>query len=1057
MSGTHSLDSVIAVVRQALAAAPEPRSADRPLATVEPVGDDSAGWYRVTRQLGPAELDYITEGQLTRGAGPRAATFDVLEVAVDGDLVRVRASVTAPRERLSLTVRGTGLRRVLQGLTDGLNATRANPLLSQFSARRLTPVHADHALPASAHAWSSLKPAQRDAVAACCAPGLHLVWGPPGTGKTHVIATSISHLVRSGRRVLLVSNTNIAVDTALEQALRLLDPSGPGAAVRVGNVLLPDLQADDRVRLDRLVQARQAQAQHEVDRLAEQLAALSGAGTRLADVADQLTGFDPEAFQRATRRVANRREYDRVIADVASAEAELSQAQAQARDAEHQRLAFACRQAVAREDQLATDLGVVEAALTAHQQSALLARARRPGRKGRLRAHADGLRVELAEATVMRRQAIDTARAAGADPDAGVPDSDRISSAIEQATRRVDAAGSRLARLRSEAHRLTRNGLATSADQTLVTAEQQRWRLHQSVPGLREAVRQADGRRRDLERAYGQALRRVRDERHGLEKEIVAGARVVATTLTQIALRPWLTATPYDHVIVDEAAAAALPHVMHAVGRATTGAVLVGDYLQNGPIVEASFPGGDDARQLFGADCFGHFGATDPARAQATPGCVVLTEQFRFGPALTELANRVAYRGLLTTAGASQADIVVVTADGLPEDITTVHRGASKQAGWWLIGALLARALAEHHNDAGAQDAFGVVVPYKAQADATRAALNDSSLARLTPVGTSHSYQGRQFEVVLADLVEDGRGRMSAADLGGGQYDIDSVRLFNVAATRAQRRLYVLVGRGALERATKGPLAALNAMVRSGTAHRIDADQLLGLAGTDPPPPDSPGADLIAALSPYVRVAGLHDEDAAIDEIIARIDAAQRSVWCWSAWVGAFAEDIISALERAHRRGVTVHVVARPERQVQPANQESLRRLAARLPHLVRMRDMHQKIVVVDEQWSIIGSFNALSHGPTSSRRLRDLMVTMDGAHFAGQLLRQELAAELAQRRRCPTCNDPLTECGLTGKGRDRGWAWICPPPCNDGGGTWRLFPATDPRARPRRNDPARA
>jgi hypothetical protein len=164
---------------------------------------------------------------------------------------------------------------------------------------------------------------------------------------------------------------------------------------------------------------------------------------------------------------------------------------------------------------------------------------------------------------------------------------------------------------------------------------------------------------------------------------------------------------------------------------------------------------------------------------------------------------------------------VVITVDGLPEDVRTIHR-ESPQAGWWLIGALLARSLAEFHNDAGARDAFGVVVPYRAQEEATQAALDDSALAMATPVGTSHKFQGRQFDTVLADLVEDGRGRMARADLRGGDYSADSVRLFNVAATRPRSRLYVLVGRGALEQARNGPLAALQSMVSAGRACRVD-------------------------------------------------------------------------------------------------------------------------------------------------------------------------------------------------------------------------------------------
>ena len=209
---------------------------------------------------------------------------------------------------------------------------------------------------------------------------------------------------------------------------------------------------------------------------------------------------------------------------------------------------------------------------------------------------------------------------------------------------------------------------------------------------------------------------------------------------------------------------------------------------------------------------------------------------------------------------------------------------------------------------------------------------------------------------------------MARADLRGGDYSADSVRLFNVAATRPRSRLYVLVGRGALEQARNGPLAALQSMVSAGRACRVDANSLLGMFDTEPPSPDTPEADLVATLDPYVRVADMHDEDTAIDEVITRIDQARTSVWCWSVWVGRHADGIIDALYRAHQRGISVHVIARPGGQVQEDNRESLSRLVARMPRVVFMQRMHQKIVVVDRQWSIVGSINMLSHDRCSRR-----------------------------------------------------------------------------------------
>ncbi|HEU0132942.1 MAG TPA: AAA domain-containing protein, partial [Mycobacteriales bacterium] len=64
---------------------------------------------------------------------------------------------------------------------------------------------------------------QRDAVAVALGSEAAFVWGPPGTGKTTTVAHLVAAHVRAGRSVLLVANTNTAVDTALARTVRLLD------------------------------------------------------------------------------------------------------------------------------------------------------------------------------------------------------------------------------------------------------------------------------------------------------------------------------------------------------------------------------------------------------------------------------------------------------------------------------------------------------------------------------------------------------------------------------------------------------------------------------------------------------------------------------------------------------------------------------------------------------------------------------------------------------------------------------------------------------------------
>ncbi|MCI0614792.1 AAA domain-containing protein [bacterium] len=79
--------------------------------------------------------------------------------------------------------------------------------------------------------------AQKKAIEASFSSQLTVIWGPPGTGKTQTIAQAIEGHLKAGRRVLLVSHANNAVDQALEKVAKQLKNTvfyREGKLVRLG-------------------------------------------------------------------------------------------------------------------------------------------------------------------------------------------------------------------------------------------------------------------------------------------------------------------------------------------------------------------------------------------------------------------------------------------------------------------------------------------------------------------------------------------------------------------------------------------------------------------------------------------------------------------------------------------------------------------------------------------------------------------------------------------------------------------------------------------------------
>src|SRR5207247_382217 len=83
---------------------------------------------------------------------------------------------------------------------------------------------------------------------------VHVICGPPGTGKTKTIGFLVAALIRRGLRVLIASHTNIATDHAITNVANLLRDSEDyqtGKLVRLGNIS-PNAEPPDMVIPDKI-------------------------------------------------------------------------------------------------------------------------------------------------------------------------------------------------------------------------------------------------------------------------------------------------------------------------------------------------------------------------------------------------------------------------------------------------------------------------------------------------------------------------------------------------------------------------------------------------------------------------------------------------------------------------------------------------------------------------------------------------------------------------------------------------------------------------------------
>jgi len=899
-------------------------------------------------------------------------------------------------------------------------------------------------------------------------------------------------LLADGKRVLLVSGTNIAVDNALQGVVRERRHE-PGDIVRVGPPQLKEIIDDPEVSLTLKVRSRLAEVEKQRRAVAEDLLEMNRRQERLRSLETRLEGFDPVAYRAAVTLLATP---GRSVADAGSAlatcesQAEKGRQAVTGAHAELRKTRVTAAEADPFRPQWAgikgmeAELAEVERAARTSERRALVAKKAvddaedavaklsQPDGKVRWRdrrafkeaqERLDSAREKYGPllsttaeargiASSFRRETEDAIERVSASASLGRDEIRRRDAAVTQAEARVRAFEETQASTVSRLKELrVAHASALSAEELITTATRRGWPgLHTQATALRGEIRQDQAKRPSVEERHTVLQDRYERLTKDAEGEIIKAARLVATTLARFRLVKAVLDGPYDVVLVDEVGAATLPDVLLAVAKAAKCAVLLGDFMQLGPVLPRALEDSDrkDIQRWLVADPFRHCGITTLAEAVRHPSCLVLDTQHRFGPDIMRLANLLAYDGLLKAGGsirahdASDPEIVLVDTDGLHE-LAHVRR-VTRSSGWWAAGLLLSRALIELHDDNG--EAAGVVTPYTAQAEATLEALRDVEPdgRMLAEVGTAHRFQGREFPVVIFDTVEprdDGNLWIGQASLlpGSNPWQRKGVRLFNVATTRVQHRLYVIVSRERVLTAKPGTaLGHLGTMLRDKQVRSLPATNLITPTTWEPASLGPEGKRLADVLARHVTVTDVNDERSFYEQFTLLISQAQSSIWLWSAWVASRVHTLLPLLRAAVDRGVRVTVFVRdPSDPLQRKEHftEALAALRAIVPNVVEVHTTHEKVVVIDDHTVMLGSLNALSQYQS-----REVMITMRGSYWARKLLTDLHAEDFSKPPRCGACKGQQVDLRRTSDAAS--WYWRCyNPACPERGkGRYRAW-----------------
>ena len=279
-------------------------------------------------------------------------------------------------------------------------------------------------------------------------------------------------------------------------------------------------------------------------------------------------------------------------------------------------------------------------------------------------------------------------------------------------------------------------------------------------------------------------------------------AKVVGTTISRAYLTRKIFNKKFDTVIVDEASMASLPMLFLVSGLAKKRVIIIGDFMQLPPIAQADGKKVDDWLKR---DIFEVSGITKKVgEGRSAKGLCVLDEQRRMTKDIAELVNQKVYNGILKTKEKTGRfkEQEEKTINTTPFNGKTLVLCDTSRFNPWckkdnsgshfnIYNSLLSAHLA---SNAGEDvESIALITPFRAQNYFNLKSIKDKvadqkNRAKIFP-SSIHQFQGREADLVIVDLVEGPPVKMRWLN---DEYSADTIRLINVAITRAKSKLIII-------------------------------------------------------------------------------------------------------------------------------------------------------------------------------------------------------------------------------------------------------------------------